>query len=77
MLSTASISGDVDLLWFKDKSSIYLKLSNFFYYLQIYVEKNHVDDATNAKPFDVANVANVEVFDVAHDEVGDVVIIFL
>jgi hypothetical protein len=34
--------------------------------LQVYVEANHVDD-----------VANVKLFNVAHDEVGDVVILFL
>jgi hypothetical protein len=58
-----------------DKFDIYLKLFDFSNSLQVYVEANHVDDVTNVKPFDVANVANVEAFDVIHDEVGDVVAI--
>jgi hypothetical protein len=59
-----SISYDVNLLWYKDKSNIYLKLFDLKNSLQVYVEANHVDDAANAKPSNVAQ-----------DEVGDVVVI--
>ncbi len=72
MSSTPYVSSDVDLLWFEDKFDIYLKLFDFSNSLQVYVEANHVDDITNVKP---SNVANVEAFDVTHDEVGDVVAI--
>jgi hypothetical protein len=72
MLSTPSINSDVDLLCSKNKFNVYLKLFDFKNSPQVYVEANHVDDAANAKPFDDANV---EVSDVAHDEVGDVVTI--
>jgi hypothetical protein len=50
-------------------------LSDFSNSSQVYVEANHVDDATNAKPSNGANVANAKAFDVTHDEVGDVTII--
>ncbi len=67
MSFTPSISSDVDLLWFEDRSIIYIKLSNFSNSPQVYVETNHVDDATNAKPSDAT-----------HNEVSDVVtILFL
>jgi hypothetical protein len=75
MSSTPFVSSDADLLWSKDGSDIYLKLSDFLNYSQVYVEANHVDDATNAKPSNGANVTNAKAFDAAHDEVGDVVII--
>ncbi len=48
---------------------------DFSNYSQVYVEPNHVDDATNAKPSNGANVANAKAFDTAHDEVGDFAII--
>jgi len=49
MSSTPFVSSDVDLLWSKDGSNVYFKLSNFSNSFQVYVEANHVDDATNAK----------------------------
>jgi len=51
MSSTPFISSDVDLLWSKARSDIY-------------AEANHVDDATNAKPSNCANVVDPKVFDV-------------
>jgi hypothetical protein len=59
-----SISCDVNLLWYKDESNIYLKLFDFKNSPQVYAKANHVDDAANVKPFDDAQ-----------DEVGDVVVI--
>jgi hypothetical protein len=61
MLSTPFVNSNVDLLRSKDKYDIYLKLSDFSNSLQVYAKKNHVDDATNAKP---SNDANAEAFDV-------------
>ncbi len=58
MSSTPFISSDVDLLWSKDGSDI------FSHSFQIYAEANHVDDATNAKPSNGANVVDPKVFDV-------------
>jgi hypothetical protein len=75
MSSTPFVSSDVDLLWSKDGSDIYLKFSDFSNYFQVYVEANHVDDATNVKPSNGANVADAKAFDVVHDEVGDFAII--
>jgi hypothetical protein len=63
MLSTPFITSDVDLLWSKDGFDIDFKLSDFSNYFQIYVEANHVDDATNVKPSNGANVANAKAFD--------------
>jgi hypothetical protein len=76
MLSTPFASSDADLLWSKDGSNIYLKLSDFKNYFQVYVEANHVDVVKNAKPSNGANVANAKAFDVTHDEVSDVIILF-
>jgi hypothetical protein len=50
MSSTSFVSNDVDLLWSKDGSNVYLKLFNFSNSLQVYVEANHVDDVANVKP---------------------------
>jgi hypothetical protein len=50
MSSTPFVCGDVDLLWSKDGSNVYFKLSNFSNSPQVYVEANHVDDVANAKP---------------------------
>jgi hypothetical protein len=61
--STPFVSSDVDLLWSKDGSDIYFKLSNFSNSFQGNVETNHVEDATNAKPFNGANVADAKAFD--------------
>jgi hypothetical protein len=67
MSFTRSISSDANLLWFEDRSIIYIKLSNFSNSPQVYVETNNVDDATNAKPSYAT-----------HNEVSDVVtILFL
>jgi len=63
MSSTPFINSDVDLLWSKDGFDIDFKLSDFSNYFQIYVEANHVDDATNVKPSNGANVANAKAFD--------------
>jgi hypothetical protein len=51
MSFTPFANSDVDLLWSKDGSDVYLKLSNLKKFLQVYVEANHVHDVTNAKPF--------------------------
>jgi hypothetical protein len=67
MLFTPSISSDANLLSSKDEFDVYIKLFDFSNFLQVYVEANHVDDATNVKPFDAI-----------HNEVGDVAtILFL
>jgi hypothetical protein len=50
-LSTSFVSSDVDLLWSKDGSDVYFKLSDFSNSLQVYAKANHVDDVANVKPF--------------------------
>jgi len=75
MSSTPFVSSDADLLWSKDGFDIYLKFFDFLNYFQVYVEANHVDDATNAKPSNGANVADAKAFDVVHNEAGDFAII--
>jgi len=64
MSFTPFVNNDVDLSWSKDGSNIYFKLFDFSIFFQIYVEANHVNDATNVKPSNGENVVDTKAFNV-------------